>query len=106
MRNLKILLGLVLFMPFVACSAQADKKETKTGSTDKIEAYYFHFTTRCMTCKTVEARARENIETLDMGFVSEGDILLVERATNALLREFEALYRRSGFGPVYRGTKS
>jgi hypothetical protein len=49
---------------------------------------------------------RENIETLDMGFVSEGDILLVERATNALLREFEALYRRSGFGPVYRGTKS
>ena len=49
---------------------------------------------------------RENIETLDMGFVSEVDILLVERATNALLREFEALYRRSGFGPVYRGTKS
>ena len=48
----------------------------------------------------------KNIETLDMGFVSEGDILLVERATNALLREFEALYRRCGLGPVYRRTKS
>jgi hypothetical protein len=74
MRNLKILLGLVLFMPFVACSAQADKKETKTGSTDKIEAYYFHFTARCMTCKTVEARARENIETLYPEQLKQGKI--------------------------------
>jgi DNA transposition AAA+ family ATPase len=49
---------------------------------------------------------RKNLETLDMGFVSEGDILLVERATNALLREFETLYRRCGLGPVYQGTKS
>ena len=47
---------------------------------------------------------RRNLDTLDMGLVSEGDILLVERATNALLREFEALYRRHRLGPVYWGT--
>ncbi len=49
---------------------------------------------------------KRNLETLDMRVVSEGDILMVERATNALLREFRALYERRELGPVYNEVKS
>ena len=43
----------------------------------------------------------EAIETLDMTLVSEGDILMVEQATNALLREFKILFEAGMFGHVY-----
>jgi hypothetical protein len=46
----------------------------------------------------------EAIETLDMSLVSEGDILMVEQATNALLEEFRALFKAGIFGPVYGNT--
>ena len=49
---------------------------------------------------------RKNLENLDMGLVSEGDVLLVEKATNALLSEFKVLYRRCGLGPVYQDIKN
>jgi hypothetical protein len=74
MRTIRTFLALVLFVPLIACSAQTDKKEIKSGSPDKIEAYYFHFTARCMTCKTVEAQAKEDIETLYPELVKQGKI--------------------------------
>jgi len=43
----------------------------------------------------------EAIETLDMSLVSEGDILMVEQATNALLDEFRTLFEAGLFEPVY-----
>ena len=43
----------------------------------------------------------EAIQSLDMTLVSEGDILMVEQATNALLNEFRALFEAGLFGPVY-----
>jgi len=43
----------------------------------------------------------EAIESLDMSLISEGDILMVEQATNALLREFSALFETGMFWPVY-----
>jgi len=74
MRTIRIILSLVMFMPVFACSAQTEKKDVKAGSSDKIEAYYFHFTARCMTCRTVEARAKEDIETLYPELVKQGEI--------------------------------
>ena len=74
MGTIRIILAIAMFMPVVACSAQTEKKEVKTGSSDKIEAYYFHFTARCMTCKTVEAQAKQNIETLYPELVKQGKI--------------------------------
>jgi hypothetical protein len=44
----------------------------------------------------------EAIQTLDMTLLSEGDILMVEQATNALLQEFRALFEAGLLGPVYR----
>lgn len=43
----------------------------------------------------------EAIEALDMSLVSEGDILIVEQATNALLQEFRVLFEAGLFGRVY-----
>jgi hypothetical protein len=43
----------------------------------------------------------EAIDTLDMSLVSEGDILMVEQATNALLDEFRALFEAGLFEPVH-----
>ena len=74
MKIIKIILALTLLLPVVACNAQTEKKDVKTGSSDKIEAYYFHFTTRCATCRTVEAQAKENIETLYPDMINQGKI--------------------------------
>ncbi|MBN1413694.1 MAG: hypothetical protein JW973_01235 [Bacteroidales bacterium] len=74
MRTIRIMLALAVFIPVIACSAQTEKKDIKTGSADKVEAYYFHFTARCMTCKTVEAQAKLNIETLYTEQVKQGKI--------------------------------
>jgi hypothetical protein len=43
----------------------------------------------------------QNIEDLDMSHVSEGDVLMVEQATNALLVEFQSVFDAGNFGPVY-----
>jgi hypothetical protein len=74
MRTIRLILTLAILIPAVACSAQTEKKDAKTGSSNKIEAYYFHFTARCMTCKTVEAQAKQNIETLYPELVKQGKI--------------------------------
>jgi hypothetical protein len=44
---------------------------------------------------------KEAIECLDMSLVCEGDVLMVEQATNALLREFRGIFEGENFGPVY-----
>jgi len=66
MKTIRLFLGIALFIPFLSCNAQSPKKEVKASdnNSDKIEAYYFHFTARCVTCRTIEAKARENLETL------------------------------------------
>jgi hypothetical protein len=44
---------------------------------------------------------KEAIEGLDMNLVCEGDVLMVEQATNALLGEFRGIFEGESFGPVY-----
>ncbi len=66
MKSFRLFLALLLFTPVIGCTAQSSNKETGASgnNSDKIEAYYFHFTARCVTCKTIEAKAKENLETL------------------------------------------
>jgi hypothetical protein len=63
-----------LIFPFFACSGQSSIKENKesANNSDKIEAYYFHFTARCVTCRTIEAKAKENLEVLYPNQVKQG----------------------------------
>lgn len=66
MKLYRLIITLLLIIPFIACTSQPSKKEVKASDSDsdKIEAYYFHFTARCVTCKTIEAKTKENLETL------------------------------------------
>jgi len=74
MKTLRLLVTFLLILPFFSCSGQPSKKENiePAGNSDKIEAYYFHFTARCVTCKTIEAKAKENLETLYPNLVKQG----------------------------------
>lgn len=75
MKILRLLFTLAFFIPFFACNAQSSKNEGKvstTTSSDKIEAFYFHFTARCTTCKTIEAQAKLDLETLYPNQVKQG----------------------------------
>jgi len=49
---------------------------------------------------------QQAVEDLDMNLISERDILMMEQATNALLREFRAIFEVGKFGPVYEELKS
>jgi hypothetical protein len=71
MKTIKLILTLALFIPFIGL-AQTNKIDAKATTSDKIEAYYFHNTSRCITCKTVEAEAKQDIETLYPELVKQG----------------------------------
>lgn len=74
MKNIRLSLGLALLIPFLSCNAQSPNKEVKASdyNSDKIEAYYFHFTARCVTCRTIEAKAKENLEVLYPNQIKQG----------------------------------
>ncbi len=74
MKTYRLILSLLLFASFITGTAQTSGKGAKDPShnSDKIEAYYFHFTARCVTCKTIEAKARENLEVLYPNQVKNG----------------------------------
>lgn len=74
MKTHRLIIALLLLIPFIACTEQPAKKEVKESAinSDKIEAYYFHFTARCVTCRTIEAKAKENLETLYPNQVKQG----------------------------------
>lgn len=74
MKTLRLIISVLLLAPFFSCSSQIpDKKVNNAGNNpDKIEAYYFHFTARCVTCKTIEAQAKEDLEVLYPQHVKSG----------------------------------
>jgi hypothetical protein len=41
---------------------------------EPIKVYYFHFTVRCVTCKTVEEQTKNNVQILYPGEVKQGTI--------------------------------
>lgn len=47
--------------------AQNNQKTTSVSAPGKIEAYYFHFNARCVTCMAVESEAKADIESLYPG---------------------------------------
>lgn len=74
MKTFRFIIAILLFVPFISCSAQPSEKETAASdnNSDKIEAYYFHFTARCVTCNTIEAKTKENIESLYPNLFKQG----------------------------------
>lgn len=63
---------LMLFSVFTS-DAQVKKLDAKAAVSKKIEVYYFHFSRRCNTCKSVEANAQKAVETLYADKVKKGE---------------------------------
>lgn len=89
MKSIKLLVAFALMVTTLACNAQSTKKEGQTVLSDKIEAYYFHFSARCVTCKTVEAEAKADIESLYGGKVSFQSVNLDDASSKALAEKLQ-----------------
>lgn len=94
MKTLKsFITALFIVLPCFSCSAQPASRNVKTAekNSDRIEAYYFHFTARCTTCKTIEAKAKEDLEVLYPERVKNGLItfqsLNMDEADNKLIAQ-------------------
>ena len=75
MRKLLFISILLITLAGISCNSQTNKKQAPVVSKNgDVEVYYFHMTTRCVTCKTVEAEARKNIEILYHDLVKAGKI--------------------------------
>jgi hypothetical protein len=92
MRKFFLISIVLLTLVVTSCSAQTNQKPALTISKNgDVEVYYFHMTTRCVTCKTVEAEARKNVEMLYADQVKSGKIsftaLNLEEATGKSMGE-------------------
>ena len=75
MRKLFLRSLVLITMIGISCNAQTNQKPAPAISKNgDVEVYYFHMTTRCVTCKTVEAEAQKNVEMLYADQVKAGRI--------------------------------
>lgn len=90
----KILLLSLALITLIGISCNSQPKQNPGASATKsgnVEVYYFHTSIRCVTCKTVEAEARKNVEMLYADKVKSGNIsfisLNLEEATGRSMGE-------------------
>ncbi len=88
-RIIMLSFALTIIMGSWSCNAQTDKKEASGNASSKVEAYYFHFTARCVTCKAVESEAKNNIESLYGGKVTFQSVNLDEASSKALTEKLK-----------------
>jgi hypothetical protein len=74
------LLALILFAGLYACDTQSQKiaSAASAGGDENVTVYYFHLTSRCVTCKTVEAVSKEAVASLFPEQVKAGVVQFVE----------------------------
>jgi hypothetical protein len=90
MKNIvAISFALVMMLGSISCNAQSAKTDDKAKSSAKVEAYYFHFSSRCVTCKTVEAEAKADIESLYAGKVSFKAVNLDDESSKTLAEKLK-----------------
>lgn len=76
-------ISILLLLNSLICNAQTTKKETAVSG-NQVEAYYFHNTARCVTCKTVEAEAKADLASLYGTQVTFKALNLEDEATKAI----------------------
>jgi hypothetical protein len=92
MRKIYLIGFVLITMIDISCKSQTNQKPVPAVSKNgDVEVYYFHLTTRCVTCKTVEAEARKNVEMLYADQLKAGKIsftaLNLEEATGRSVGE-------------------
>lgn len=81
--------ALIMMLGSLSCNAQTTKADDQTKSSANVEAYYFHFSSRCVTCKTVESEAKADIESLYAGKVSFQAVNLDDESSKALAEKLK-----------------
>lgn len=96
MKTYRLIIALLLIAPFIACTGQLSEKKAVNSSSgsDKIEVFYFHFSARCVTCRTIEAKAKENLEILYPDHVKNG--LITFQSVNLEEQSGENLAKKHG----------
>lgn len=81
-------ISILLLLNSLICNAQTAKKETAVSG-NQVEAYYFHNTARCVTCKTVEAEAKADLASLYGTQVTFKALNLEDEATKAIANKLK-----------------
>jgi len=89
MKKIILLSFALVLMSGFFCNAQTSKTAAQSSASAKVEAYYFHMSTRCVTCKAVEAEAKKNLESLYGGKVSLQAINLEDDANKAIVEKLK-----------------
>lgn len=81
-------ISLLLLMGSLMCNAQS-APVTNTNSDNQVQAYYFHNTVRCETCRTVEAQAKADLESLYGDMVTFKALNLEDAATKPIAEKLK-----------------
>lgn len=79
----------VFSMICLSGTSQTSKQGATVSSASKVEAYYFHFTNRCTTCKAVEAEAKKDLEMLFGNKVNFRSINLDDDTSKAIAEKLK-----------------
>jgi len=79
----------ILMVMFSLYSNAQSKKTTNVTAPVKVEAYYFHLTSRCETCKAVEAEAKKDLQSLYGDKVSFKSINLDDASSKVLAEKLQ-----------------
>ena len=84
MKKIILFTFAIALISSLSSNAQTTKKEVKSVVSEKVEAWYFHMSVRCVTCKAVEAEAKKDLESLYGDKVSFRAINLEDDANKAI----------------------
>jgi hypothetical protein len=92
MKKILLVSIVLIALTGMSCNTQTGQKPaTEIAQNGSVEVYYFHMTTRCATCRTIEAEARKNVEMLYPDKSKNGEIsfiaLNIEEATGKSVGE-------------------
>ena len=88
-KNILLSFSLIMLIAGLTCFAQPAKKAIQMSTSAKVEAYYFHNTSRCVTCKAVESEAKANLENLYGNKVSFKALNLEDNANKAVAEKLQ-----------------
>ena len=79
----------ILMVMFSLNSNAQSNKTSNVAAPVKVEAYYFHLTSRCETCKAVEAEAKKDLQSLYGEKVSFKSINLDDASSKVLAEKLQ-----------------
>lgn len=87
MKTVRWLFLIVILLPLVGLSQ--NKSIEKATAEDKVTAYYFHNATRCVTCRTVEDEAKNDLKELYGDKVTFQALNLEDKETKSLAKKLK-----------------